>query len=143
MSLADALRLLMRLLHIGATTVWIGGGLLYMLARAQLRTPAGPGWHAFAQTWGVYAQRGFVVLIASGLYLLLDRLTNPRLSGIYLGVLVVKLGTVAVIAGLLLVRVRPSRLGMDPTRLLWGLAVAAGVFGVLLTVLYEGAWNGP
>ena len=142
MNLADGLRFLMRGLHIGAMAVWIGSGLLYLLARSLLRAPAGPAWSAFAQAWGAQARRALGVLVASGVYLLLDRLTDTRLGLAYLGVLAVKLAVVAALAGLLLFRVTPPG-RIDSTRLLWGLAATAGVLGVLLTVLYEGMPRGP
>jgi len=142
-SLADGLRFLMRGLHIGATAVWIGGGLLYLLARSTLRASAGPAWRTFAQAWGVQARRGLGVLVASGVYLLLDRLTDTRLGLAYLGVLAVKLAAVVALAGLLLFRVTPPRGRINSARLLWGLAATAGALGVLLTVLYEGTPHGP
>ncbi len=149
MSVADGLRFLLRLLHIGSLIVWAGGGGLYGLARHLLRAGAAPtAWTRFEQTWRAWARRCFWLLGASGVYLLLDRLTDTRLDGVYVGVLGIKVACVAAIAWLITVRSgqglgRPLPQGWrDPTRWVLGLTVGATTLGVLLTLLYEGSSGG-
>ncbi|MDQ2808698.1 MAG: hypothetical protein M3Z04_17590 [Chloroflexota bacterium] len=141
--------MLLRLVHIGSLIVWAGGGGLYGLARRLLRAGAAPAaWTGFEQTWRAWARRSFWLLGASGVYLLLDRLTDTRLDGVYIGVLGIKIACVAAIAWLITARSgqRPGRLlppgWRDPARWILGLTVGATALGVLLTLLYEGSSGG-
>ncbi|MGI8586305.1 MAG: hypothetical protein ACR2M0_01270 [Chloroflexia bacterium] len=138
MNVADALRLTIRVLHVGATAIWFGGGVLHLLARSALRSSADrPGWAAFEAAFHKLARRCFWLLAASGAYLVFDRLTDTRLGVAYVLVLATKLVIVFAI-GWLITTARPVLRGrLDRTRLVLGLAGGAVVLGVLLTLIYE------
>ncbi len=137
----------MRALHLGATSAWLGSGLLYLLTRPTAGQPASRGaGKEYGSAMRMLAGRSFLLSVASGVYLLFDRLANPRIGLAYAGALAAKLAIVAAIA--LLVSVRPRR-AQAPVegepRLRWSdpgwqalaLGVAALLLGVLLTLIYE------
>ncbi|MDQ6746764.1 MAG: hypothetical protein M3010_01465 [Candidatus Dormibacteraeota bacterium] len=150
MTLADALRLLARLVHTGALVVWLGGGGLHLVARTALRaTTDRAQWTAFDATWRRVARLSFWGLGSSGVYLVFDRLADPRVGAVWIGVLAVKLGVVAALWWILGARGghptrggRPLR-GRDPARLVLSLGTVALILGVVLTLLYEAGPRGP
>ena len=123
MTLPDLLRLVARLVHVGAASVWLGGGLFYWLSSQALRNPeggvggiSGPGERsaAYSRTVGTVLGRSFAALAASGAYLVFDRIANPRLSAAYIVVLAAKLALVGGIAWTLAARRQPSAAAEDP-----------------------------
>lgn len=144
MSLADVMRLVMRTAHLGAMSVWFGGGLLYLLSRSTPRSVAnGETAGAYGQLLRTLIGRSFAVLVASGAYLIFDRLSNPRLGITYILVLAVKLALVVTIAWT--VGIRRQRVAVAQVRPRWrdpgwiALVLGAGalILGVALTLIYE------
>lgn len=134
----------MRAAHTGATAIWMGGGLFYLLARAQLRqTATGAAWEAYSRMARMLVSRSFAVLVASGAYLVFDRLANPRLGAAYVAVLGLKLALVAAIVGLIGIRRTPGRRSptqagrLEPQRVALMLGAGAMVLGVILAFMYE------
>ena len=147
--LADALRLIMRIVHTGALAVWLGGGLIYLLSNPNLRyAVAKDVWASHERVVRTLMSRCFALLIASGAYLVFDRLADPRLGMTYITVLGLKLALVAAIWWTITNR-RPRRAALSCSRMpaaAWiAIALGAGatVLGVLLTVIYEAQLVGP
>ncbi len=145
MTPGDVLRFVIRAVHTGAAIAWLGGGLLYLLTRANLRAAANSdAWTAHERLIRSLMGRSFALLLASGAYLIFDRLADPRIGAAYIVALIVKLALVAAIGWMVSAR-RPSRVevGRPDRRLLspaWmtvALGVGATLLGVLLTVIYE------
>lgn len=143
-TLADTLRLVMRALHTGALAAWLGGGLVYMLARSVLRPSlSAEAWGAATSKLRALLGRALSLLVASGAYLLFDRLTDPRIGVGYVSVLAAKL---VLVAGMVWVTAAPRGLRgvrnqttgwRDPGWLSLVLGAGAMVLGVALTLLYE------
>lgn len=134
----------MRAAHTGATAIWLGGGLFYLLSRAQPRQAAtGAAWEAYSRMARMLVSRSFAVLVASGAYLVFDRLANPRLGVAYVAVLGLKLALVAAIVGVIGIRRAsgsrpPMRPGwLEPQRVALVLGAGAMVLGVILAFMYE------
>lgn len=150
MTLADMLRLLMRVAHTGALAVWLGGGLLFVLTRPQIRPSlSGEIWSSYSRTMRLLMSRSFALLVASGVYLVFDRIAQPRLGLLYVVVLAVKVALVVIAAwitgagGVKQASASPSAnpsvrvWWRDPAWQLVALGTLASVLGVLLTLIYE------
>ena len=151
MTLLDLLGLAARLVHVGAASVWLGGGLLYWLSGRLLRGHLEEDkWAIYSRTAGRMLGQSFALLAASGAYLVFDRLADPRLGPLYVPVLVVKLGMVGAIAWTLAAmrpgpasqslsgpRAKPSPGLSDPGRRALWLGAGALALGVALTLIYE------
>jgi len=140
----ESLRLLLRIVHTGALAIWLGGGALHLIARRALRPAVAPDrWATFDGLFRLWARWSFWALLASGVYLLFDRLADPRLDGGYIAVLGAKLAVVAALWWISGPRTQ-ARQGTgaahapDPARVVLALGIVALVLGVALTVLYEG-----
>lgn len=137
----------MRALHVGAISVWLGSGLLYLVTRPTIGQEASGGVRKeYGSTMRMLVGRSFMVSVASGAFLLFDRLANPRLGLVYVGVLAAKLAIVVGIAWILSVRPRrahaqvdgaPRPRWSDPGWQALALGVVALLLGVVLTLIYE------
>lgn len=148
MTLADVLRLLMRVAHTGALAVWLGSGLLFVLTKPQIRPSlSGEVWSGYSRTMRTLMSRSFALLIASGVYLVFDRIAQPRLGLLYVVVLAVKVALVVVAAWITGAGgVKRASTSANPSVRVWwrdaawqlvALGTAASVLGVLLTLIYE------
>jgi uncharacterized membrane protein len=140
-------RLLLRVAHALAAVVWLGGGVYYVLAlRPQLRG-ADEGARAVARQaqreFGEWASVATLVLIATGVLLMFDRLTDGRGTLAYVLLLSVKVVAALVafwLAGSLGRRARSRRRGralpIDRAWLILALGTVAFVIGVALASIY-------
>lgn len=142
MAPGDVLRFLMRVVHLGAMSAWLGGGLYFMLSRPSLRQPATAESKAAGANLRQLLRIAFALLLLSGTFLVFDRLAEPRIGVLYVGVLAVKLALVAAIVWVTGVgrssgAARTWRI--DTGRLVLGLGTGALALGVALALLYEAA----
>ena len=147
MGASDAFLLLLRLAHAFAAAVWLGGGVYYLVAiRPALRESAEPPrqFVATAQSlYGEWARTTTVVMLATGVVLMFDRLSNAGGGLVYAVALAGKV--VAALAAVWLAGVRPRRQrSRQPARrsrpeviLALG-AIAFGVGVVLASVYGQG-----
>lgn len=144
MTLPDLLWLLMRVAHTGAMALWLGGGLLYLLSQAGLRKSVKDSvWGGYSRTARVVVSRSFAVTVASGAYLVFDRLADPRLGITYIAALAAKIALVA--ASVWVIGGRRTQGASPLLRPRWrepgwiALALGGGalVLGVALTLIYE------
>ncbi len=142
----------MRVVHTGALAVWFGGGLLYLLSRPILRPALSSDVRAAHSSLMLsLTRRCFALLLASGAYLVFDRLDDPRVGALYIVVLGVKLALVAAIAWV--TAIGPARGGTklpglaNTACLVLALGAGALILGVALTAIHEadvaGAGVGP
>lgn len=145
------LRVLMRTVHLVAATAWVGGSLFYLLALVPGLRAAGPAPALTAKISEYFRKivsTSMGVLVLTGVYLTVDRLTTTTLGPAYLVVLGVKIAVVLVMMGLALYqaqegvsrlrRARPrTRWWTVTPRLILALGLLAFVLGALLTTLFE------
>ena len=151
MSVAFAARLLLRLAHALAAALWLGGGAYYAtILRPQLRG-SDPAKQAVAKNiqreFGEWASTLTLVMIATGVVLSFDRLTDGRGTTVYVALLAAKIVAALLafwLSGSLAGRVtgaRPRRAGAGPRRInrsavILLLGTAAFVLGVALSSIY-------
>lgn len=141
-------RVLLRVSHAIAAAVWLGGGAYYLLA---LR-PATRGVDPEAQQAARAAQRAFgewaslatLVMVATGVVLMFDRVTDGRGTGIYVGLLAVKIA--AAVAAFWMAgsfarrrstgRERAPTHALDRAAIILMLGTVAFVLGVILSSVY-------
>lgn len=148
MDVAEVGQVILRLAHGLAAAVWVGGGAYYVLAvRPALGRNDDPGARQLAgsvqREFGEWASVATLVMIASGVVLMFERLTGGQGTTVYVSLLVVKVG--AAVAAFWMTGVfRPSRRGSRPRRsgyldsawIVLGLSALAFLLGALLTTLY-------
>jgi uncharacterized membrane protein len=140
-------RLLLRLAHAIAAVLWLGGGAYYVLALRPALRNADPA----AQAAGREAQREFgewasvatLVLIATGVVLTFDRLTDGRGTSVYVILLAIKIVAALVafvLTGTFVGRSKARRGKGKPkinrSWLILSLGTAAFVIGITLSVIY-------
>lgn len=145
MTASEAFLLLLRLAHAFAAAVWLGGGVYYLVAiRPALRESAEPprAFVAAAQSlYGEWARVTTVVMLATGVVLMFDRLSNAGGGLTYAAALAAKI--VAALAAFWLAGVRPGRRrrGAKPERrsqpeVILALGAFAFGIGVVLASVY-------
>ena len=140
-------RVLLRLAHAVAAALWLGGGAYYVLAlRPALRSadPEARGVGQAAQAeFGEWASVATIILIATGVLLSFDKLTNGRGTSVYVILLGVKI--VAALAAFWLTgtfvrtaRTRRSKRStvLNRSWIVLTLGTVAFVIGIVLSVLY-------
>ena len=144
-------RLLLRVAHAIAAAVWLGGGVYYLLAlRPQLRD-SDDEVRAFERTvqreFGEWASVSTLIMIATGVILMFDRLTDGRGTLAYVLILAVKV--VAALVAFWLARSfrrRKRRAGkvalaraslIDRSWLMLSLGAIAFILGITLSSLYS------
>jgi len=147
-SAAEAFLLLLRLAHGFAAVVWLGGGVYYLVAiRPALRESADPPreFVAAAQAlYGEWARAMTVVMLATGVVLMFDRLSNAGGGLPYAVALAGKIAAALLAFWLAGLRPRRRRRGAAPARrsrpeLILALgAVAFGVGVILASVWGQG-----
>lgn len=148
MDIADLGQIILRLAHGFAAAIWVGGGAYYVLAvRPNVRSRNDDGARELAgavqREFGEWATVATIVMVASGVILMFERLSGGQGTIVYVTLLVVKIAA-AVIAfwmtgALRFSRSRPGarRTGkFDTAWLVLGLSSAAFIIGALLTTLY-------
>ena len=144
-------RLLLRVAHAIAAAVWLGGAVYYLLAlRPQLRS-SDDEVRAFARNvqreFGEWASVSTLIMIATGVILMFDRLTDGRGTLAYVLILAVKVAAALVafwLARSFRRRKRPAgkvavgraRL-IDRSWLMLSLGAIAFILGITLSSLYS------
>ena len=147
MDIAALARMLLRLAHAVAAALWLGGGAYYVLAlRPALRSadPAAREVGRAAQAeFGEWASAATIILIATGVVMTFDRLTNGQGTTAYVILLGIKI--VAAIAAFWLTgtfvrsarsRPRKSKTLINRSWLILTLGTIAFVVGIALSVVY-------
>lgn len=147
MDIAAIARMLLRLAHAVAAALWLGGGAYYVLAlRPALRSddPAAREVGRAAQAeFGEWASAATIILIATGVVMTFDRLTNGRGTTVYVVLLGIKI--VAALAAFWLTgtfvrnsrsRRRKSKTWINRSWLVLTLGTVAFLIGIALSVVY-------
>ncbi len=148
LDIADAGQVFLRLAHGLAAAVWVGGGAYYLLAvRPNIRSRNDEASRALGvevqREFGEWAAVATIVMIASGVILMFERLSGGQGTTVYVALLAIKV--LAAVAAFWMTGVlRPSRgisrrrrTGkLDTAWLVLGLSIAAFLIGALLTTLY-------
>jgi putative copper export protein len=141
---------LMRTAHVLAGGVWVGGSVVYLLviAPALKLGHAGPEVGALAgQLFRRLVNLCIGILLLSGVYLIVDRLSSVEVGTAYVVVLVVKVAVALAMFALALYQAQEARRLAKRRGRLWRLAprviLALGIvtflLGAALTTLYEAA----
>lgn len=148
MDIAEIGQIILRLAHGLAAAIWVGGGAYYLLAvRPKVRSSEDPNARelgaAVQREFGEWASVATLVMIATGVVLMFERLSGGQGTTTYVVLLAIKI-VAAVVAfwmtGVLRPRgSRPSRRRsglLDQAWLVLALSIAAFLLGALLTTLY-------
>ncbi len=140
-------RVLLRLAHAIAAALWLGGGAYYVLALRPALRSVDPEARAVGQAaqaeFGEWASVATIILIATGVVMTFDKLTNGRGTTVYVILLGVKI--VAAVAAFWLTgtfvqsarKRRPKRSTLlNRSWVVLTLGTLAFVIGVVLSVLY-------
>lgn len=143
------IRWLVRLVHILAATVWVGGSFMYLVVVLPALRSAGPAPAVAAKVGELFKSMVNIcvgVLLLSGAYLTFDRLTQTTLGVAYIVVLGLKiLGALGLfILAMYLGRSNIRRLAKRSTslskaapQLMLALGILVFVLGALLNTLFE------
>jgi uncharacterized membrane protein len=148
LDIAEAGQVILRLAHGLAAAIWVGGGAYFLLAvRPNLRKANDEATRAFAgevqREFGEWASVATIVMIATGVILMFERLSGGQGTTLYVALLAIKIAA-AVVAFWMTGVLRPSRgpgrrkrTGkLDTAWLVLGLSAAAFLLGALLTTIY-------
>ncbi len=140
-------RMLLRLAHAVAAALWLGGGAYYVLALRPALRSADPEARAVGQAaqaeFGEWASAATIILIATGVVMTFDRLTNGRGTNVYVILLAVKI--VAALAAFWLTgtfvknsrsRARKTKSVLNRSWMILTLGTVAFVIGIALSVVY-------
>ncbi len=140
--------MILRLAHGLAAAVWVGGGAYYLLAvRPKLRGSDNEAARelgaAVQREFGEWAAVATVVMIASGVILMFERLSGGQGTALYVILLAIKVGS-AVAAFWITGVLRSGRLArrgrrtgrFDTAWIALGLSALAFLLGALLTTIY-------
>ncbi len=148
MDIAEAGQVILRLAHGLAAAIWVGGGAYYLLAvRPSVRNAGDEQSRALAgavqREFGEWASVATIVMVATGVILMFERLSGGQGTAVYVTLLVIKI--VAAVAAFWMTGVlRPSRGIRGPRRtgkldtawLVLSLSIVAFLLGALLTTIY-------
>jgi len=137
--------LVLRLVHSLAAMVWLGGGVyLLLVMRPAIRAQAEPPrafLEATTEQFREWAQVSTLAMVATGVVLMFERLSNSGGGWVYVGLLVVKI--VVGLVAFWLAGVRPVRRAMRRSEgrratpeLIVTLGLLAFVIGVALSNVY-------
>ncbi len=138
----------MRTLHLLAAAVWVGGSVMYLLviAPALKATKTGPSvGPALSALFRKLVNVCIGVLLITGAYITLDRLSSGVVGPLYIGLLVVKVALALAMMGLALFQAQEARRSAKHRGRLWSLAprwiltLGLGTFllGAALAVVYD------
>lgn len=145
------IRLIVRAAHILAATAWVGGSLFYMLVALPALRSGAPAPGVATQMAALFKRMvNFCmgVLLLTGAYLALDRLTTTTLGWPYLVTLGIKIiaalcmFTLSIYLGQSTIRrlaKRATRLSKVAPQLTLALGIFVFALGALLNALYESA----
>ena len=148
MDIAEAGQIILRLAHGLAAAIWVGGGAYYLLAvRPNVRNAGDEQSRALAgavqKEFGEWAAVATIVMVASGVILMFERLSGGQGTTAYVVLLVIKVAS-AVVAFWMTGVLRPSRRvratartgKLDTAWLVLALSIIAFLLGALLTTIY-------
>jgi uncharacterized membrane protein len=148
LDIAEIGQIFLRLAHGLAAAIWVGGGAYYVLAfRPQFRISDDPNARKLAgsiqREFGEWASVATIVMIATGVVLMFERLSGGQGTTVYVVLLAVKV-LAAVIAFWITGVLRPAgrrasqrRSGyLDRAWIALSLSIAAFLLGALLTTIY-------
>ncbi len=153
MDIAAIARMLLRLAHAIAAALWLGGGAYYVLALRPALRSADPQARAIGRAaqaeFGEWASAATIILIATGVVMSFDRLTNGQGSNVYVVLLAIKI-IAAIVAFWLtgtFVRNARRRQGKSKTWInrswvVLTLGTVAFVIGIALSVVYPTGISG-
>ncbi|GCF08318.1 hypothetical protein [Dictyobacter arantiisoli] len=143
------IRWIVRLIHILAASVWVGGSFMYLAVVMPALRLGGPAPAVAAKVAELFKKMVNIcvgLLLFSGAYLTVDRLTQTQLGLSYIVVLVLKIiGAL----GLFVLAVylsqsnirrlakRKTRLSQASPQLMLALGILVFIFGALLNALFE------
>jgi uncharacterized membrane protein len=145
---------LVRLAHILAAAVWVGGSFMYQVIVVPALRSGGPAPAVAAKVAQLFKQMVNVcvgVLLVTGVYLTFDRLTTPTLGLSYIVILALKIvGALALFAlafylgqsSIRRIAKRTTRFSQVAPRLMLVLGILVFTLGALLNTLFE-LMNGP
>lgn len=138
MSVPELLLLALRLFHALAAMIWLGGGIYYLVAVIPATRSSGTESREFAgraqHFYGEWAQAATLVMLATGVILAFDALSEGQGGLTYAGLLGSKVVAAVAAFGLVLNRRRgkPTR-----TELVVGLGIVAFALGVIISSVWE------
>jgi uncharacterized membrane protein len=150
LDIAEAGQVVLRLAHGLAAAIWVGGGFYYVFAvRPKVRgadnDEARAIGSAMQREFGEWASVATIVMIASGVILMFERLSGGQGTLVYVSLLIIKI-VAAVVAFWMAGVLKPAARREVPTRsrtrtvdaawLILGLSALAFLIGALLTTLY-------
>jgi putative copper export protein len=149
LDIAEAGQVILRLAHGLAAAIWLGGGAYYLLAvRPNVRSrdddEARELAAAVQREFGEWASVATIIMLASGVILMFERLSGGAGTAVYVGLLAVKIAAAVAafwMTGALRPRGgRPSRSRrtgkLDRAWVILGLGTVAFLLGALLTTIY-------
>jgi putative copper export protein len=143
------IRLIVRAVHILAAAAWVGGNLFYMVVALPALRQGGPAPGVAAKMAEMFRQLVIIciaVLLLTGAYLALDRLTTTTLGWPYLVVLSIKivlalcmfaLATYLGQSNIRRLAKRSTRLSKAAPQLMLALGILVFALGALLNALFE------
>ena len=143
------IRLIVRAVHILAAAAWVGGNLFYMVVALPALREGGPAPGVAAKMAEMFRQLVIIciaVLLLTGAYLALDRLTTTTLGWPYLVVLGIKivlalcmfvLATYLGQSNIRRLAKRSTRLSKAAPQLMLALGILVFALGALLNALFE------
>ncbi|MEX2425146.1 MAG: hypothetical protein WD401_00110 [Thermomicrobiaceae bacterium] len=148
MDIAEAGQIILRLAHGLAAAIWVGGGAYYLLAvRPNVRSRDDEESRALSaaiqREFGEWASVATIVMVASGVILMFERLSGGQGTVVYLAILAAKIVAAVIafwMAGVLRPRSARSsrrRTGtLDRAWLILAFSALAFLLGALLTTVY-------
>lgn len=145
------LHLIMRAAHTIAGAAWVGGSIMYLFVVIPALRAGGPSPVISSQVAVLFKRMVNIcmgVMVLSGVYLTVDRLTQTTLGWPYLATLIVKVVLVIV---MLIVAIylgqsnirrlakRTSRLSKVAPQVMLALGILIFILGALLNILFEAA----
>jgi len=144
------IRVIVRAAHILAAAAWVGGSILYLVAVLPALRSKGPAPAVAGEIAALFRRMVNIcmgVLLLSGAYLTLDRLTQTTLGWPYLVVLGLK---IVLATGMFILAIyigqsnirrlakRSTRLSRAAPQLMLALGIIVFILGALLDSLFEG-----
>jgi uncharacterized membrane protein len=145
---------LVRLAHILAATVWVGGSFMYLVIVTPALRSGGPAPEVAAKVAELFKQMVNIcvgVLLLTGMYLTFARLTTTTLGLPYVVILALKIATALGLfvlamylgqSGIRRIAKRTTRLSKVAPQLMLALGLLVFVLGALLNTLFE-VMTGP
>lgn len=138
MSVPDLLLLALRLFHALAAMIWLGGGIYYLVAVVPAARDGGEHAGEFVGRaqgfYGEWAQPATLVMLATGMVLVFDRLSEGQGGLLYAGLLGFKVVAAIAAFGLVMNRRRGKRTRSD-------IVVALGLVAFALGVILSSVWE--